>query len=82
MRIVNSVLAFGGQCWSTDKIDWLKEGHTAWKDLKSICCIERERHIKGEIQRETVFYISSTPACAKDHLRYSRKHWGIENKLH
>ncbi len=70
------------QCWSTDKIDWLKEGHPAWKDIKSICCIERERHIKGEIQRETVFYISSTPACAKDHLRYSREHWGIENKLH
>lgn len=70
------------QCWSTDKIDWLKEGHSGWKDLKSICCIERERQIRGAVQRETVFYISSTQASARNHLFYSREHWGVENKLH
>lgn len=70
------------QCWSTDKIDWLKEGHSGWKDLKSICCIERERQIRGAVQRETAFYISSTQASARNHLFYSREHWGVENKLH
>lgn len=70
------------RCWSTDKIQWLKEGHSAWKDLKSVSCIERERQIRGDTQRETVFYISSTSASARNHLLYSREHWVIENKLH
>jgi predicted transposase YbfD/YdcC len=70
------------RCWSTDEIDWLKKHHVDWEGLKSVCCIERERHIKGKMQIDIAFYISSTAACAKKHLHYSREHWAVENKLH
>jgi predicted transposase YbfD/YdcC len=70
------------RCWSTDEIDWIKKYHPDWKNLNSICCIERERHVKNKVQKETVFYISSTAACPKKHLSYSREHWAVENKLH
>lgn len=55
------------RCWSTSDIEWLTEGHSEWRDLKSICCIERERHIKGNISQETAFYISSTEAMPGEH---------------
>ena len=67
------------KCWSTDDIAWLQEGHTGWKDLKSICCIERECHKKGVVSIETAFYISSTMAAASKHLNYSRRHWSVES---
>ena len=70
------------RCWSTSNIDWLKEGHPDWAELKSICYIERERHIKDKISEEVALYISSTDAIAKNHLYYSRQHWDVENKLH
>lgn len=70
------------RCWSTSNINWLKEGHPDWVGLKSICYIERERHIKDKISKEIALYISSTDAIAKNHLYYSRQHWGVENKLH
>lgn len=70
------------RCWSTSNIDWLKEGHPDWAELKSICYIERERHIKDKISNEVALYISSTEAIAKNHLYYSRQHWDVENKLH
>lgn len=70
------------RCWSTSNIDWLKEGHSDWVELKSICYIERERHIKDKISKEVALYISSTDAVAKNHLYYSRQHWDVENKLH
>lgn len=70
------------RCWSTSNIDWLKKGHPDWVALKSICYIERERHIKDKFSKEIGLYISSTDAIAKNHLYYSRQHWGVENKLH
>lgn len=70
------------KCWSTSNIDWLKGGHCDWVGLKSICYIERERHIKDKISKEVALYISSTDAIAKNHLYYSRQHWDVENKLH
>jgi len=70
------------RCWSTGSIEWLKKEHPEWKDLKSVCYIERERHIKGSISKEIALYITSTEAIASKHLYYSRQHWGVENKLH
>ncbi|HET7115098.1 MAG TPA: ISAs1 family transposase [Hanamia sp.] len=70
------------RCWSTDKINWIRKEHADWIGLKSLCCIERERHLKGKIQTDVAFYISSTAACPKKHLEYSREHWAVENKLH
>ena len=70
------------KCWSSSDIDWIKKEHPDWEKLHSICCIERTREIKNKITKETVYYISSTIASSKDHLFYSREHWGVENKLH
>ena len=70
------------RCWSTDNIDWIKQESPDWHNLKSVCCIERERHIKNRVETETVFYISSTDPCSKKYLAYSRQHWHIENQLH
>jgi predicted transposase YbfD/YdcC len=70
------------RCWSVDDIEWLKKEHFGWKDLKSICYIERERHIKGVVSKEIALYITSTEAIASKHLHYSRQHWAVENKLH
>lgn len=70
------------RCWSTDNIEWLQREHSEWKDLKSICYIERERHIKGVTSKEFALYITSTEPVASKHLHYSREHWAVENKLH
>jgi predicted transposase YbfD/YdcC len=67
------------RCWSTSAIGLLKSGHNGWESINSICCIQRERHIKDKISLETAFYISSTPANAFKHLNYARKHWSIES---
>lgn len=68
--------------YSSDDIELLKQNNPDWKSLTSICCIESERHIKGEMSSERRFFISSTESDAKQHLSYSRNHWAIENKLH
>lgn len=70
------------KCWSTSDIGWVHELNPGWTNLQSICCIERERHIKDKVTKETVYYISSTKASSEKHLFYSREHWGIENKAH
>jgi predicted transposase YbfD/YdcC len=70
------------RCWSTSQIEWLQKEHSDWTDLKSICYIERERHIKGMTSKESALYISNTEATASKHLHYSRRHWAVENQLH
>ncbi len=67
------------RCWSTDDIGWIKKNHPDWRDMRSISCIERERHLKGSVSREQVFYLSSTAAEPKKHLHYSRQHWRVES---
>jgi predicted transposase YbfD/YdcC len=68
----------------TSDIEWLKERHPEWRDLKSIVKIESTRIQKktGEETRDTRYYISSLPAKAKHLLDCTRAHWAIENTLH
>ena len=70
------------RCYSSDDTAWLNKNNPNWTNLNSICCIESERHINGEVSIERRFFISSTQSNAKKHLSYSRNHWAIENNLH
>ena len=70
------------QCTVTEDIQWLREQHPHWNQLKSIIEIQSQREIKGEIEREKRYYISSLSAETGTILHAIRQHWGIENKLH
>jgi predicted transposase YbfD/YdcC len=61
-------------------------GYLDWPGLQQVCGIERERRLKGRVERETVYYITSLPrtlAGPEDLQKLARDHWGaIENGLH
>lgn len=57
----------------------------SWPGAQQICVISRTRKIRGQATTEVVYAITSlapTRANAHDLLRFSRQHWGIENRLH
>jgi predicted transposase YbfD/YdcC len=70
--------------WTISDPDYLKylDPKGDWQDLKSIGMVEAERIIKGEVSRETRYYLSSRPGNAKELGQAVRSHWGIENSLH
>jgi predicted transposase YbfD/YdcC len=70
------------RCRVNTNIDWLRERHPQWTDLKSIVAVESERHIGDKISRETRYFISSSTESPERLLSAVRQHWGIENKLH
>lgn len=69
-------------CTVTEEIDWLREQHPQWKNLRSVVEIESCREIKGIKSIEKRYYISSLPADPAVLMNAVRQHWGIENKLH
>ncbi len=70
--------------WTISAPDYLKylDPEGEWKDLKSVGMVEAERIIKGEVNRETRYYLSSRSGNAKEFGQAVRSHWGIENSLH
>lgn len=72
------------QYWTISDPDYLKYLDTKgeWEDLKSIGMVESERIIRGEVSRETRYYLSSRSGEAKEFAQAVRSHWGIENSLH
>lgn len=54
----------------------------AWKGLKTLIRIQRERRIDDRITTETANFISSRSASAAYFLDAVRGHWAIENQLH
>jgi predicted transposase YbfD/YdcC len=70
------------QCHVTEDIQWLKNRHPHWKELKSVVEIESQREQRGQIEREKRYYISSLPANSETLQNAIRQHWGVENKLH
>lgn len=70
------------KCTVTEDIQWLKERHPHWNQLRSIIEIEGVRDIKGQVSVEKRYYISSLTAHPEAALNAVRQHWGIENKLH
>ena len=64
-------------------IDWLKERHPHWVDLKSIVAVTARREARDKITDETRYFISSMDASDPKRLgQIVRAHWGIENNLH
>ncbi len=54
-----------------------------WKGLRTLVRIESETLLsEGKSRRETRYYLNSKESDAKEALRYSRSHWGIENRCH
>jgi predicted transposase YbfD/YdcC len=67
--------------WTTSDIDWL-QGKEDWKNLNTICMVERERHVEEKVESETSYYIGSIESDAEKFGNAVRRHWGIENSLH
>jgi predicted transposase YbfD/YdcC len=67
--------------WTTSDINWL-HGKENWKNLQTICMVERERHLEDKIEQETSYYIGSIGSVAESFSRAVRNHWAIENNLH
>ncbi len=44
--------------------------------------IKSQREIKGKVEIEKRYYISSLPSEAKPLVSFIREHWGVENRLH
>jgi len=69
------------ELWSSESLN----AYLAWPGVKQVCRIVRRRTVGRETASETVYAITSLSrqrAGARDLLRLSRLHWGIENKLH
>jgi predicted transposase YbfD/YdcC len=68
----------------TDDIEWLRQLHPEWKNLRSIAAVRARRiHKKtGHISTETRFYITSLPPNPTPILEAIQAHWQIENNLH
>jgi predicted transposase YbfD/YdcC len=67
--------------WTTSDIGWL-QGKENWKNLKTICMVERERDFGEKIEKEKSYYIGSVGSDAQIFGSAVRSHWGIENSLH
>ena len=61
--------------------DWLSEGKK-WKDSHAVVEVHRTRTIKGRVQQETSYYITSLSDPVGDVAGYIRRHWAIENSQH
>jgi predicted transposase YbfD/YdcC len=61
--------------------DELKALHQ-WPGLKTVLEIESTRELKGRVEHEKRYYLSSLEKEAKEMLTIVRSHWAIENSLH
>ena len=54
-----------------------------WPGLQTTGIIHRVRELKnGSESSETTVFVSSLPPKVRDHVKYLREHWGVENELH
>jgi len=60
---------------------WLTDSDK-WSSIKSVICIESERHIGEKCTTEQRYYISSHQLNAERLNNIIRNHWGVENSLH
>lgn len=68
-------------CWIQSDLTWLPEADE-WQDLKSVICLETERHHKGTVAHEVRYYLASREMTADEAIQAIREHWSIENNLH
>jgi len=67
--------------WTLSDIDWLQRKEN-WKNLTTICMVERERQFEERTENETSYYIGSVENNAKIFAHAIRSHWRVENSLH
>lgn len=67
--------------WHSEDLDWFADLHK-WEGLRSVGVVESVREIKGVVQSERRYFLSSLPCDAKRFAHAVRSHWGIENQLH
>ena len=72
------------ECWTFDPHEWAQYFRTLdkWKGLQSVAMIRAQRQVGDKTTTETRFAISSLASQAKLVLQSTRRHWGIENRLH
>jgi hypothetical protein len=64
---------------------WLNEYLSNWPGVAQVPRLERRREVKGRVEVEVVYGITSLGEVAADAgmlLGYTRGHWGTENGLH
>ena len=62
-------------------VAWLQERHD-WPGLKGLVIVDSEREIGAKTERETRYYLTSSPWRAERLGPMVRDHWAIENGLH
>ncbi|GAC1645113.1 MAG: ISAs1-like element ISEc1 family transposase [Chloroflexota bacterium] len=72
------------RAWLITDAEYLRylDPSSKWVGLRSIGMVEAERLIKGVVQHETRYYISSVQRSAAVLNEAVRAHWGVENELH
>lgn len=67
--------------WQSARLDWFAD-RPEWEGLQSIGAVESAREIKGALQTERRYYLSSLPLDAPRFATAVRSHGGVENQLH
>lgn len=67
--------------WTVSDTNWL-QGKENWKNLETICMVERERQFADKTENETSYYIGSLANNAETFAHATRSHWRVENSLH
>jgi predicted transposase YbfD/YdcC len=67
--------------WQSERLDWFAD-RPKWEGLQSVGVVESVRDIKGQIQTERRYFLSSLTRDAPRFARAVRSHWGVENQLH
>ena len=56
-------------------MEWFEDGGE-WEGLKILGMVETQTEIKGEIRKETRYYLSSLPLGVESLAKAVRSHWG------
>ena len=67
--------------WHSERLAWFAD-RAQWEGLRSVGVVEAVRELKGQVQTERRYYLSSLRLDAPRFARAVRAHWGIENQLH
>lgn len=63
------------------KQSWLTDADK-WSHIKTVVCVEAERHVDDKVTTESRYYISSLGLNAERLNGIIRNHWGVKNSLH
>jgi len=69
------------RCWTMGQVEFLSDADK-WMKFTSIGMVQAERRVKGKVERETRYYLSSLTSQAQRLSQAVRAHWQVENSLH